>query len=328
MSTSEQAIQRFLDAFDAERRPSPHTLRAYEADLRDLAGFLTERDGEDADIAQASRAALRDYVGALHERCAPSTGARRLAAIRAFFRRLQRDELREDDPSAALPSPKQSKRVPDFLSVDDAFAIVERPDAESVLGLRDRAILELLYGAGLRVAEAAGLDRAHVDRADATLRVQGGKGRKDRIVPLGAPALAALGRWLTVRGELAAKRKGAPRPGDDDALFLNRFGRRLSARSMRTLTDRYGLRAGLSKRVHPHMLRHSYATHLLDGGAELRHIQEMLGHASLSTTQRYTHVSLEQLLSVYDGAHPRSRVDKTTRRKDRLPMPDDDRRKR
>ena len=297
-------IDRFLASLATERGLAANTLRAYGRDLADLASFLTAyRDGP-VTVEDATVTHLRDHLSDLHERNAPSTIARKLSAIRSLYRYLVREDGRADDPAAGLRTPKQRRDVPTVVSVDDAFALMGTPDAETEYGLRDRAILELLYGAGLRVSELAALDLGDIDAEQRLLQVREGKGRKDRVVPLGAPALRALQRWLTVRGSLAAKRK---RAGDGSALFLNRFGGRLSARAVRGMADRTGLKAGLPQRLHPHALRHSYATHLLDGGADLRHIQEMLGHTSLSTTQRYTHVSLEQLMNVYDAAHPRSR---------------------
>ena len=304
MGAGDDAIGRYLRAVEGERQAAANTLRAYGRDLADLAGFLAgRRDGAVA-VEQADRAALRDWLSDLHERNAPSTIARKLAAVRGLYRFLQREGDRPDDPAATLRTPRQMKTVPDVLSVDEAFALVAAPDDETPLGLRDRAFLEVLYGSGLRVSEVVALDLADVDLAERLVQVRQGKGGKDRVVPLTRAAVAAVRRWLRARGELAARRKGGGPPVA--ALFLNRFGGRLSARGVRTKADLHSLRAGLSRRVHPHVLRHSFATHLLDGGAELRHIQEMLGHASLATTQKYTHVSMEQLVQVYDRAHPRS----------------------
>ena len=298
-------VDRYLRAVEGERQASAHTIRAYATDLADLAQFLAgRRDGAIA-LQDAQKAALRDWLSDLHDRNAPSTVARKLAAVRGFYRFLQREGERADDPAEGLRTPRQRHDVPDFLSVDEAFALMEAPDDASPLGLRDRALLETAYGSGLRVSELVGVDLADVDLASGTVRVRAGKGGKDRIVPISAPAAKAIRRWMSVRGELAAKRRTAGDP--EPALFLNRFGGRLSARAMRTKSDQHAIRAGVPRRVHPHVLRHSFATHLLDGGADLRHIQEMLGHASLSTTQKYTHVSLEQLVQVYDKAHPRSR---------------------
>lgn len=304
MTTDAERIALYLRAVEGERQGAANTLRAYGRDLADLSGFLAGRRDGALELATADKAALRDWLSDLHERNAASSIARKLAAVRGFYRFLQREGLRADDPSDGLRTPRQRRDVPDVLSVDDAFALVQAPDDESGSGLRDRAIFEVLYGSGLRVSEVVGLDIADADLRERVARVREGKGRKDRIVPLTAPAVAAIRRWLARRGELLARRRGG---GPENALFLNRFGRRLSARAVRTKTDQGALKAGLPRRVHPHVLRHSFATHLLDGGAELRHIQEMLGHASLSTTQKYTHVSMDQLMQVYDRAHPRSR---------------------
>lgn len=298
---AESWIERFLTSLGAERRASPNTLRAYAHDLAELEAFLAGRS-EGATTPLAARTAdLRDHLSALFESNGAATVARKLAAIRGFYRFLQREEGRVDDPAATLRTPKVPQNLPEVLPVDDAFTLVGRPDAETALGLRDRALLELLYGSGLRVSELVHLDLGDLDLDSRLARVRGGKGGKDRVVPFGAPAVTAVRRWLAVRATLAVA--GV----DTKALFLNRFGGRLSDRAVRVKTDRYSLAAGLPRRVHPHVLRHSFATHLLDGGADVRHIQEMLGHARLSTTQRYTHVSLEQLVRVYDAAHPRSR---------------------
>ena len=304
MTDSDTWIDRFLTAHKAERQSSANTLRAYGRDLADLVTFLAERAEDPTDPLRVDTPALREYLSALFERNQAATVARKLSSVRSFFRFLHREGGRTDDPAAALRTPRQRRDVPDVGSVDDAFALMDAPEAETPYGLRDRAMLELLYGSGLRVAELAALDLGDVDAAERLVNVREGKGRKDRIVPVGQPAVEALDGWLAVRGRLAAKRRGKD---PDPALFLNRFGARLSDRYMRKLVDRHALAAGLARRVHPHALRHSFATHLLDGGANLRHIQEMLGHASLSTTQRYTHVSMERLMRVYDAAHPRSR---------------------
>jgi integrase/recombinase XerC len=312
MATDAERISLYLRAVEGERQGAANTLRAYGRDLADLSGFLGTHEGGTRDLATADKAALRDWLSDLHERNAASSVARKLAAVRGFYRFLQREGLRADDPSEGLRTPKQSRDVPDVLSVDDAFALVAAPDDESAFGLRDRAVLEVLYGSGLRVGEVVALDLADIDLPERILRVRAGKGGKDRIVPLSRPALAAIRRWLAVRGELLARRPGAGAAAGrgraaEAALFLNRFGGRLSARAVRAKAEAHALRAALPRHVHPHVLRHSFATHLLDGGADLRHIQELLGHSSLSTTQKYTHVSMEQLTQVYDRAHPRSR---------------------
>ncbi len=297
---------RFVRALEVERRLAPRSVIAYERDLRGLAEFLRHHERGPMTLVEADRAALRDHLSALDEHDAPSTIARKLSSIRSFYRFLQREGGRDDDPAATLRSPKQPRKIPTVLSADDTTRLIERPKADTPLGLRDRALLELLYGAGLRVSEAVALDLGDVELEERQVRVRAGKGQKDRVVPICEPALRAIRRWLRLRPELAA-RAAATRPGDLGALFLNCHGGRLSVRAVRTLVGRHGLGAGVVSSVHPHALRHSYATHLLDGGAELRHIQELLGHASLGTTERYTRVSLARLAEVYDDAHPRSR---------------------
>ena len=231
---------------------------------------------------------------------APRSRARALASVKAFYRHLVRTGQLAQSPAAAMRGPKLPVTLPKFLPVDEAFALVERPGEATLLALRDHALLEVLYGAGLRVSEACGLSVDDVDLPGRVLRVLG-KGRKERLCPLHAGAAEALGRWLARRGELLAKRR---RGQDGRAVFLNFRGGRLTPRSVGRHLDAYARAAGLLRHVSPHALRHSYATHLLAGGADVRSIQELLGHASLSTTQRYTHVGVELLQAVYDKAHP------------------------
>ena len=296
------ALQRFDLHLRAERSLSRHTARAYLADVGQLANA----------VAATSPAAVgpddvRRFLAERHKRDAASSLGRKLAALRAFFRFLVREGVRAADPTTGIPAPRAPKRLPRPLAVDDCQVLVAGtkdggPDSE-LAELRDRALAELLYGAGLRVGELTSLDVRDVDLAQGEVRVLG-KGGKERVVPLPAAARAALGAWL------AARR----RPGVlGEPLFIalrarkGEAPRRLDPRDVRRRLARRALAAGLSDRVHPHRLRHSYATHLLDMGADLRAIQELLGHASLSTTQKYTAVSAERLIAVYDRAHPRAR---------------------
>jgi len=240
----------------------------------------------------------------LHGKNASSTVARKLSTLRSFFRYLlERGEL-ERDPSASIRSPRKSQDLPIVLGIDSLFALLEAPDPTTALGARDGAILELLYGAGLRVSELTGLEEGSLDFQQNLVRVLG-KGSKERIVPFGSRARLALERWLSLRGTLRTVKHPVPRV-DQSALFLNRFGGRLSARSVARMLDKHILAVAIQLAVSPHALRHSFATHMMDAGADLRHIQELLGHVSLSTTQRYTHVSAERLIAVYDSAHPRA----------------------
>ncbi|WP_437962195.1 tyrosine recombinase XerC [Sorangium sp. So ce119] len=248
---------------------------------------------------------LRSWLGSLARTHAPASIARKVGAARALLRYLERRGEVDKNAAAQLALPKVRRPLPTFLDVDAAAEVMEIPGAETAEGLRDRAILETLYGAGLRVSELCGLDLAHVDRqpSKASVRVIG-KGDKERIVPLGSHALAAIERYLERRAELADPTTGAR---DPRALFLSRRGARIGVRRVQALVQRYGALGAGRADLHPHALRHTCATHLLDGGADLRAIQKLLGHASLATTQRYTHVSIDHLLKVYDAAHPMAR---------------------
>jgi integrase/recombinase XerC len=307
----------------AERGASEHTRRAYASDLAQLTAFL----GAGATPAGVTPDRVRDFLATLHRSRHPASVARRLAALRAFFRFLVREGAIERDPTAALRGPKQPRRLPRPLAVDDCQAIVEvdpiaaKPRAardgastqksrerDVAQRLRDRALLELLYGAGLRVGEAVALDVRDVDLLAREVRVLG-KGRKERVVPLPLAARQALGAWLESR-----RAPGYQAEPLFPALVPSGRKRRIGARSVHKILGRRAIAAGVAGRVHPHRLRHSYATHLLDMGADLRSIQELLGHTSLSTTQKYTAVSTARLVEVYDKAHPRAR--RTTRRGD------------
>jgi integrase/recombinase XerC len=303
----------FLVHLASERNASPNTVNAYGRDLDGLLAFAKERRARRLDIY-----ILRAWLGDLARRCAPASIARKIASARAFGRWMKRHGHAETNPAAELASPKVRRPLPTFLSAEDAAAVVEAPTSDNgaragvgvsarasasvieAVGLRDRAVLELLYGAGLRVSEVSGADVGHVVLGDRTVRVMG-KGRKERIVPFGRTAELALRRWLEVRADLAHART---RFLDPSALFVSTLGRRLGPRAIQLLVSRWGLVGAGRADLHPHALRHTCATHLLDGGADLRAIQEMLGHASLSTTQRYTHVSVAHLLAAYDAAHP------------------------
>lgn len=310
-----------IELFEAylrdERRASPNTLRAYGRDLHEL--YTYAQDNRLAlDAAKLDVASLRSFLAETSRRCTASTLARKVAAVRAFYRFLKRRGMIERDSGTLLRAPKVPRPLPTFLGVDDAASVVTEPSegaATAALALRDRALLELLYGAGARVAEVASLSLERLDLEQHTVRVHG-KGNKERVLPLGGPAADALQHYLTVRPELRSKRTGKQ---DPRALFLGRYGTKLGVRQIRALVKRYGMRALGHADVHPHALRHSCATHLLDAGADLRGIQELLGHASISTTQRYTHVSVDRLLEVYARAHPLARAHALPEPKKRRP---------
>jgi len=277
------ALDEFAAHLSQIERASEHTQRAYLSDLRQLAEFLA---GRGAVLDGATRDDLRAFLASRTGANAPATLARKQAALRAFYEhRVRRGHL-QDSPARRLAFPRRRTSLPNVVAVDDCFGLIDAPNARILLGVRDRCAIELLYGAGLRISELVGLNV--VDLRDDVLRVLG-KGRKERIVPIIAKARTALNAWLARRDELKPR---------SDALFVNRHGGRLTARTIARHLSRYALIAGMRRHVHPHALRHSFATHLLDMGADLRGIQELLGHASLSTTKKYTHVSSERLVQV------------------------------
>ncbi len=301
-------IDLFVRYLETERRSSPRTVTTYARDLKALHAFLAEKKAP-LDARRIDVHVLRAFLATLFEGNGPATLARKLAALRAFYRFLMRRGIAKSSPAAALASPKVPKPLPKFLTVDDAFRIVDAPaaDRESTPALRarDHALLELLYGSGIRVGELAGLTLDRIDLASKEARVLG-KGNKERVVPLGGQCVTAIERWLEVRGTLLVRKDGSTAE-DPRTLFLGRHGTSLTPRQVQHRVKRHGIGGAGRSDLHPHALRHTCATHLLDAGADLRGIQELLGHASLSTTQRYTHVSLDRLMEVYDKAHPLAR---------------------
>jgi integrase/recombinase XerC len=293
---ADAAVEQFLRSLAVERGASAHTLRSYRTDLTDCAAFLAAR--RLGTLVEADARTLRAYLAALHDRGLARTSiARRLAALRSFFRFLMRRGRASANPAREVSTPKLPKKLPVYLPIDESEALLRADPPPTAGGARDRAILELLYATGIRVAELAGLDVEDVslrDWREGAVRVLG-KGRKERVVPVGRQAVEALRAYLGERGE----RGSGP-------LFLNERGRRLTVRSVHRIVRARARAAGLHRRVSPHTLRHTFATHLLDGGADLRLIQELLGHARLGTTQKYTHVSTDRLMKVYDAAHPRA----------------------
>jgi len=298
----ESAIAAFLQFLKLERNCSPLTVKSYGEDLASILEYFRDFAGGVPAIGAVTVAALRGYVAYMHE-CSysRSTMARRLACLRSFFRFCCREQFTAQNPAKALRTPRGGRRLPHFLSTEQVARLLEAPPANDPLGLRDRAILETLYSAGLRVAELASLNVTDWDRDADVVRVTG-KGRKERVAPIGRYAAHALARWLEVR-----QPDGAAPASQQSAMFLNQRGRRLTTRSIGRLLEKYIKDTGLDRLTTPHTLRHSFATHLLDGGADLRSVQELLGHKSLTTTQIYTHVSTKRLRETYEKAHPHAR---------------------
>lgn len=306
----ENLLTQFLEHLRYERNVSEHTLRNYAIDLGQFIEHLAPSDPttgvrREVDVKDIDHITIREWLSELHDaQKKKSSIARKLAALRTFFQFLIREGAVELNPAKLVSTPRLEKKLPNHLSVEDAVRFIETPDANTDLGKRDRAILEMLYGTGVRVSELVKLDLRDIDFRGRTIRVKG-KRRKERIVPFGEPALHALMRYLTeVRPAFLNNAPVAER--DEAAVILNYQGTRITTRSVGRMVDKYiKICAGIHD-ISPHSLRHSFATHLLDSGADLRDIQELLGHARLSTTQIYTHVSMEKLIEVYDKAHPKA----------------------
>jgi tyrosine recombinase XerC len=291
-----EALDRFINYLTVERNASPYTVRNYRADLLDYFNFLGEKNIDSLD--EVDKNTMRDYMSQLMEYgFARSSIARKLSAVRSLYRYLQREDLIAASPVASISSPKLDRRLPTFLGREEAASLVEAPDTTNPSGTRDHALLELLYASGLRVSELANLDMEQLDLEAKEIRVWG-KGSKERITLIGDPAARALKAYLECGRPQLVKSDRI------DAVFLNLKGGRLTVRSIQSIVRKYGANTSVDKKVHPHMVRHTFATHLLDGGADLRVVQELLGHASLSSTQIYTHVSKTQAKKVYLAAHP------------------------
>lgn len=315
MSPLRRQVVAYREYLTHERRASARTVEHYGRDLDGLVTHLEaaaekSRRRKELDAATLEIFDLRGWLGDQAKRCSSPTIARRISAVKGLFRFLRRRGEVEKDPAAQLASPKVRRTLPKVLAPEVAAALVEAPQPKPrrtprarmvsiATAARDRALLELLYGSGLRLSEIAGLDLDDVDLGAATARVLG-KGQKERIVPLGPPCVSALSDWRNQRIAM----RSSKRPAHATALFVGRGGTRLGVRRIETLVQAYGAAASGRNDVHPHALRHSCATHMLEGGADLRAIQELLGHASLATTQRYTHVSVEHIMKQYDAAHP------------------------
>jgi len=305
-------IEKYLEYLEFQRNASPHTLRNYASDLGQFLSYLTHTPGgeprPEPELNQIDNLTIREYLGSLHQRRnKKSSIARKLATIRSFMKFLSLQGMIEANPAKVVASPKLESRLPDYITIDSITHLVEAPDTGTDTGKRDRAILELLYAAGLRVGELVGLNLGDISLSEGLVKVVG-KGRKERIVPFGKRAAEALLAYLEVRAKrVKAQTSSKSKPAAaGEAVFLNFRGGRLTSRSVGNIVDQYVGRLAQRLKVHPHTLRHTFATHMLNAGADLRTIQELLGHESLSTTQKYTHVSTEQLVRIYKSAHPRA----------------------
>ena len=298
----------FIESLVTEKGYSDHTCRAYRKDLKDFLSFAADflRTGKTqhkrssgVDIKQIDGILIRGYLGALHRKNKKATIARKLSAIRSFFKFLDKRGLISENPAEHVMTPKQDKAIPAYLSVDEIFGLLDSIQTDTILDLRNRAIFETLYSSGIRVSELTQMNVSDVDFKASVIRVHG-KGNQERIIPVGKKALSAVEAYRT----RLLKQIGAEAAGHGP-LFLNRFNKRLTSRSIARILKQLVTAVGLLAPVSPHALRHSFATHMLDAGADLRVVQELLGHKSLSTTQKYTHVSIDHLMETYDKAHPR-----------------------
>ncbi|MBI4766954.1 MAG: tyrosine recombinase XerC [Deltaproteobacteria bacterium] len=295
-----QIIEEFLKQNEAERRLSAHSLRGYRQDLSEFLNYLRTHDVEETD--QLNLPLLRGFLAQLHQRNKKSTVARKLAALRSCFGYAQKKGWILENPFSRIRTPKIEKTIPPFLSEKEVGLLLQEPVNASWLELRDQAFLELFYASGLRLMELTGLDWSSLDLSLGLLRVMG-KGGKERVVPMGRRAIQSLTTYH--RALEQAEQRSEFKISDHQAVFLNRFGKRLSDRTIARRLKKRVEKGNLSPSISPHSLRHSFATHLLNAGADLRIVQELLGHASLSTTQKYTHISMSRLLEVYQKAHPR-----------------------
>lgn len=302
-STTDPSLKEFLSFLTDQKNASKHTVKSYERDLGEFYLYLARHQADmlkqgDLVLDRINPLVLRCFLNMLFQKNEASSIARKLSCLRSFFRYFVKKGTLASNPAQVIHSPKVPKKLPRFLNVDEVNALLAANFEVKRYGKRDRAILELLYSSGLRVSELVGLDRRHIDMTESNVHVLG-KGNKERIVPVGSYAKKALADYLDERGTLAVVQDG-------EALFLNKNGTRLNVRSVQRLVTDVMLNIGLNKNATPHTLRHSFATHMLGSGADLRSIQELLGHESLSTTQKYTHVGVEELSKVYDKAHPKS----------------------
>ncbi|MCW5202973.1 tyrosine recombinase XerC [Desulfobulbus sp. N3] len=300
MNTSH--LPAFVDWLKIERGYSPHTVECYSRDVSEFFQSIDKKINEE----EINRDHIGRYISSLYLVNSGSSVARKMSALRTFFRYCIRQGHITIDPLAGIAGPKRSRHIPTYLTVDEVFSLMEEPKKKDRFFLRDRAIMELIYSTGMRVSEAVATDLAHTDLSAELIKIKG-KGKKERLVPFGSTAGDALKLWLPERSRMIVDRITRGDEPEREALFLNNRGTRLTVRSVERMVANYGLRAGIAVRVTPHALRHSFATHLLEMGMDLRMVQELLGHASLSTTQQYTHLNLQHLTKVYDDAHPQAK---------------------
>lgn len=299
-----ELLKKYEDFLTHEQDASEHTTKNYMADLHQFSEYMTKAhpavsSAGKAGLSKIDHNIVRGYLSTLFGKNNPASVARKLASLRSFFKYWIREGAMSSNPAKDVATPKVPKRLPKFLTIDEVTALLGGPHNDDVLSLRDKAMMEVMYASGLRVSELVGLDVEHVNLAEGILKVMG-KGRKERIVPVGSKAQTALGNYLARREDLTDKEHAT------NAVFLNRQGQRITPRSVERMVQKYLLSSGIQKEVTPHVLRHSFATHMLNAGADLRGIQELLGHSSLSTTQKYTHVSVDKLMDVYEKSHPKA----------------------
>jgi len=305
----ESHIADFERYLRVEKNASVHTCRNYLNDVREFDRFLQQGySGNVTDVREVSNLVIRAYLAFLSKKNRKSSQSRKLSCLKSFFKYLVREGVLEQNPAQSVRTPKREMHLPRHMSVDDVFALLDSVPDETLLQTRDRAILEVLYSTGIRVSELVGLNRGGLELPCGILKVTG-KGRKQRIVPIGEKAVRCLESYLS-RSEGVCKKYYPVRSPETIPVFLNARGGRLTARSVARVVDKYIVSCGLHRNISPHAIRHTFATHLLNAGADLRSIQELLGHASLSTTQRYTHLNVDALMEIYDKAHPRSKKQK------------------
>ena len=296
--TINEYIERFIDYIKSQRGYSLNTARSYETDLRHFFDYIKKNDNiKNADFKKIDFHVIRGYLGGLYKRY------KKLSAIRTFFIFLEKNNINEGNPAAEISTPKKGSYIPEYLNIDDMFMLLDAPEPVTINEVRNQAILELLYSCGIRVSELTGMNVTDIDFKERIVRIIG-KGNKERIVPIGKKAIAAIEKYLGLSEPMRKKTEDLS-GSQKKPLFLNKSGGRLTSRSVSSIIKKIVREYGLMNDITPHSLRHTFATHLLDSGADLRSVQELLGHVSLSTTQKYTHVSLDKLMEVYDRAHPR-----------------------